>query len=1267
MTAKPLTFVQDPAGLVTALVGGGDSSSPSHVVRIMRPDDLVVLEVRCFGLDLVKDDYGAALVPIREGAFLVVGFTFQHVAEQAFLDASLVTTETPHSPVSVLVAEPSRLAFAVGPGERIPYTSAGILEALSRLPLRVAPLAAPRVLPALAPQLPPIVSLPGGLVLAHSSSVGGLVLSHAAAGPPAPLAVPTDALVAHAQAMRVARSLLAEAGAIDLVDVSEGTSQPLAAGEQVTASTGLAAARRSLGDVLVRPTPAGPPPTQQPRPPRPDETAIEAPWRVLLSPSVQGGFAHAVTPAAAPGDADRIELWHSRLAVRQVADDGSVTIVEQDNAQRVVRAIWARDRGGAQPAASNDVTPFRTSLTATHRVALVIESADPTIAVPQPIDAERLYLSSQGAWLDLHGQWDDRPYTQAGVSAIDSWDHLAPMGRDQHVKVTTPAHYHILGHRCSLVTVTERRIDPGGEPIAYLHQRRFIKLREPIRFYNDPTMPFVRVELRPAITPFLDPVTPGTSNVISGEDLFWPTVGGVKFEYTWDCLDRDGRRVLLQAPLLFVSAALGSDPAEADKIRSAYITPDSGSPAPRGIPALSQSIALAPSARSGDTAFEVDTLRFTGDPVPGADPTSTPHLSGAALVVPAMKRLSPQAGPVDVHYATPYLQHGFAGPNVDPQVFLELETMSPISFAGSAGGSTEKSGGFLQPDLPVRGLSRVLGTVGQVDSLVNPLPSTKPFDPATFLDGVLPRLFGLFSLVDILDAAGLEKAPKFVTETLDEVAGLLSALQALQRVFTDGLAELDHIAAGAPTAPLRQSAAAAKTALAAIETAFSPAFTQLTTGVTALKASGDVGTFQADATVALSGLATAIDALTTTLPTLSLPPVLKARLQRLIGALAPIRVLLADAAQLVKQISDIVDFVKGLDPSSLSIKASFDWSPKLQNFPKDAPNDDALFFVDENGLLLSIEVRAAGTGTVGVDVLAQLSNFGLNLFEKKSSTLIRIAIDRLSFRASSGGKPEVDVVMNDMAWQGVLAFIEVLETLIPSDGFSDPPFVDVSSSGVKAGFDLALPNVAIGVFSLENVSLGADVNVPFLGDAVTVGFSFCSRDKPFRLTVLCVGGGGFVGVRLSPKGLVLLEMELEACAQLAIDLGVASGSVSIAVGIYLRLEGHDGSLTGYFRIRGQVDVLGLISASITLELSLTYDFGSGKMIGRASVSVEVSIFMFSVSVSVSCERRLAGSNADPTFAEILGIIDNGTVVPNPGAPDGGVPAWTDYCAAFAEV
>jgi hypothetical protein len=530
---------------------------------------------------------------------------------------------------------------------------------------------------------------------------------------------------------------------------------------------------------------------------------------------------------------------------------------------------------------------------------------------------------------------------------------------------------------------------------------------------------------------------------------------------------------------------------------------------------------------------------------------------------------------------------------------------------------------------------------------------------------VLPKLFGLFSLVDILKAVGLDRAPKFVTETLDQVAGILADLQSLQQVITDGLAQLDQAAAGAPTAPLKQAAADAKAALSTIESAFSPAFAKLTAAVTALTSSGDVGTFETDATAAMSTLATSIDTLTATVPTLTLPPVLKARLERLVGALAPIKALLGDATKLAKQIADMVAFVKGLDPSNLSIKASFEWRPTLQNFPANKGKDDALFYVDPDGLLLSIEARASGKDGVGVDVLAQLSNFGLNLFE--DNTLIRIAIDRLSFRSSNGRKPEVDVVMHDMAWQGVLSFIATLEELIPSDGFSDPPHVDVSPSGVKAGFDLALPNIAVGVFSLENISLGADVNVPFLGDAVTVGFYFCTREKPFRLTVLCVGGGGFVGVRLSPKGLVLLEMELEACAQLAIDLGVASGSVSIAVGLYLRLEGSDGSLTGYFRIRGEVDVLGLISASITLELSLTYDFGSGKMIGRASITIEIEIFFFSFSVSVSCERRLAGSNNDPTFAEFLGITGDATIVPNPGAPDGGVPAWTDYCAAFAGV
>jgi hypothetical protein len=137
-------------------------------------------------------------------------------------------------------------------------------------------------------------------------------------------------------------------------------------------------------------------------------------------------------------------------------------------------------------------------------------------------------------------------------------------------------------------------------------------------------------------------------------------------------------------------------------------------------------------------------------------------------------------------------------------------------------------------------------------------------------------------------------------------------------------------------------------------------------------------------------------------------------------------------------------------------------------------------------------------------------------------------------------------------------------------------------------------------------------------------------------------------------GLVVLELALEAGAVLAVDLGVASGSVSAMLGVYLRLEGDGGSLTGYFRLRGEVDVLGLISASIELYLELSYDFATGKMVGSASLTVKVEVLFFSTSVTISAERQFAGSNGDPTFVDVMGLEADGT------SPD-----WSEYCLAFA--
>jgi hypothetical protein len=195
------------------------------------------------------------------------------------------------------------------------------------------------------------------------------------------------------------------------------------------------------------------------------------------------------------------------------------------------------------------------------------------------------------------------------------------------------------------------------------------------------------------------------------------------------------------------------------------------------------------------------------------------------------------------------------------------------------------------------------------------------------------------------------------------------------------------------------------------------------------------------------------------------------------------------------------------------------------------------------------------------------------------------------------------------------------------------------------------------VFALQNISLGADFKVPFIAESIETAFNFCTRENPFRLSVSLFAGGGFFGITITPQEVRILEAALEFGAAISINLGVASGGVSVMAGIYFRLESGNAALTGYFRLRGEVDVLGLISASLELYLALTYETATGKAVGRATLTIEVEVLFFSASVEVSCEKKFAGANGDPSFVDLMGLP--------PGAPAGAVRPWDTYCHAFA--
>ena len=89
-------------------------------------------------------------------------------------------------------------------------------------------------------------------------------------------------------------------------------------------------ARRRPGGILRR----GP----KPAPPTAQQTAIELPWRLILSPHAEERWRHAKSPATSAAT-QHTELWHSRLLTAPGENAG--TEPPAADARRTLRANWA--------------------------------------------------------------------------------------------------------------------------------------------------------------------------------------------------------------------------------------------------------------------------------------------------------------------------------------------------------------------------------------------------------------------------------------------------------------------------------------------------------------------------------------------------------------------------------------------------------------------------------------------------------------------------------------------------------------------------------------------------------------------------------------------------------------------------------------------------------------------------------------------------------------------------------------------------------------
>jgi len=429
------------------------------------------------------------------------------------------------------------------------------------------------------------------------------------------------------------------------------------------------------------------------REPRNDETAIEAPFRLLLSPNRAAGWAHSIDPvesrAACPippapvhDDAvnpprlvpstcavcvndgkppqqrgrtlwerireelhcepprrkPRTELWHTRMGVRP-----GDWINENDPALRTVRAVWARDL----PMCVSTTAPFdHPPLTPRQRCNLVQLTTNDSHPGFGPIDVERLLLTSLGATLRLRAIWDQ------DEKQINKYIHRAAIGRDEYVELTQAGVLYPLGHPALVITITERKFNranvpgDGTTPAAFLVQRKFIQIVRRTQTYpviegdgarSGRQMPFRSVTIDIDQTPNL--AAP------ADEALFWPALpGNLLYSFPFTVDDGVNPKISSAMPLQFVGRTVLKNDVQMTAVGNSYNSSDEarrtalfGNKKIAYLPGRATSDGQPPTGSDNDPSLETEAIVFAVELVPTPLPWQDTDVKFARDFYPAVK------------------------------------------------------------------------------------------------------------------------------------------------------------------------------------------------------------------------------------------------------------------------------------------------------------------------------------------------------------------------------------------------------------------------------------------------------------------------------------------------------------------------------------------------------------------------------------------------------------------------------------------------------
>lgn len=951
------------------------------------------------------------------------------------------------------------------------------------------------------------------------------------------------------------------------------------------------------------------------QPPAPHETALELPYRLLISPNRDVAWDHRSVPFTNQG---RTELWHTRLQLKNLENPDSPAIELSPDNHAPLRAIWSPDYSPT-PAAANDPELGRTAMSPNDRHQIVILTSafhgyevdiewrlleaqvnplisplanaiinpaaramiSPNLAaaeqqvklkftvpyVPQPFEAEQLMLSPLGGWLRSRGHWD--PPRTARPEIIRHHPDFNQIFTTEFWVQSRLQH--------SAANIAAEAADLALRPGSSRQQFEQLDLSEWVHVATQGRDHYVRIVYEGELWPFRH-----RAALIKVTERKFMEQGGIIGAYLMQRMF-----IIVREPEKQFSDR--SNPFKRVRLTT-LVTPDIAPP--QTIPGTNRSfwVEVMTSTTTPDLfKFHAVGTDVAGNTVDFTIPlmfVSISDVAESAKLKPVADEYNDKKNIARRNALVPgqkvmFAERDAASANDNTQLVTEL-----LNFVVDAAGNPPQ---MLKAEVRIPQVQELLGTDA---------PTTIRFFKG-YLDNGFDAATGVFAEIVKEDLSKSTPDNPFAAMVADTLGVNFSADKA------GGFATPNL---GVSTLTRALGPLAGK-----VEDAVADSF--------------DPSQFFGKGLAKLFGTFDLAD-------------------------LLPSATLGQNAPKLRTQTQDIA--------GGKLIVVTLDWEPQIADldlgiaaFQKDQPagKTSKLLIHGRIEKPIKLDGSAAGDG-VKFEFSGTLNDFRVSVLK---SVFINFVL--FSFDLRKGQKPDVSVKLDPttpIEFAGDLKFVEELRKAIPPDLFGAGPSLDISVAGIRAGFGFALPPIAVGVFALKDVSLGAALTLPFLDGKPVFDFNVSERAHPFLLTVSLFGGGGFFHLQLDTAGMKQLEAALEFGAAAAIDIGVASGEVHIMAGIYFSLQRKDpdnklfATLTGYLRLGGSLSALGLIKISVEFNLSFTYDGSRDKAYGRATLTVEIEVAFFSKAAELTVERAFGGSS-DPHFDELM------------NSPE----AWSEYALAFA--